>query len=1564
MTSNLKHRWSWRRAILVVLALSGYVCSRAAHADSVVVFNELMYHPAENEAALEWIELRNQMSVDIDLSGWTISNGVNYVFPNGTIAPGRGYVVIASDPATLAAQTGLSGILGPFDGRLANSGETLVLRDNSGRIMSELTYGDAGDWPVAADGSGASLAMCDEDGVRSDPEAWGASITVGGTPGASNRAARTPWLVSFNEIAPAGTTNFWIELANCSAAPVQLAGTRIWASGTTIVCVLPAQMLAPGALHVLDAAALGFVPRPGDKLFLAHSNAVMILDGQLASTRLVGRHPDGTGAWRFPAAATPGATNVFAFASSVVINELMYHHRPVYARPAEYRVYAHVLMTSTWKYSQSGNLGTAWRAPSYDDSAWPSGQGLFYFGTSLLPGPKNTLLTMGRTTYYFRTTFTFTNAVADTWMNIQHIVDDGVVVYLNGSEIHRFNMPSGTIGYGTYASSSIVSGQYSGQFSFPLTNLVNGVNVLAAEVHQNLAGFTDFAFGLELFSQVCLSTGAPATDVDQEWVELHNPTTATVDLSNWAFDEGITYTFPPGTLLTGGEYLVVARNAAALQALHPAARIIGNFSGRLANSGERLVLRDAFGNPADSVRYYDARPWPDYADGAGSSLELMDPRADNNNAAAWAASDESSRNGWFTYTYRNVADNALRPEEFQEFVLGLLEAGECLLDDVRVIENPATAPRDVLRNGNFESGSNHWRFLGTHARSAVIADPDTPGNHVLHVIATGPTDYMHNHIEATLSNGVVVSAGVEYEISFRAKWLAGAPLVHTRLYFNRVPRTTVLQQHALSGTPGAPNSRRIANLGPTFTGFSHTPVIPNPGQPVSVRVQATDPDGVQACRLWWSVQEGAWQSALMTASNAMYVGTIPGQSAGQIVQFYVQAVDGANATSFYPTAGAASRALYVVQDNQASLKPVHHVRLIMLTSEVARLHANPNVMNNALEGGTVVYNEKRAFYDVGIRLKGVSTRQGIYTGYTVKFPADDLFRGFHDSIGLDRGGRLQGTTYGMTHSVEEALVKQMMNRAGNIPCQYDDIVRCIAPRADYTSSALLMMGRYQGEYFDSLWPNGSDGPLHKFELIYYSSTTVDGNPESIKIAPDKNLQRRLLIDVHDLGNDPEYYRWHFLMSNRQQYDDYRGVIGLCKLFSMTGSVLDVMAPRVIDEDQWMRLFASHALNCIFDTYNFGGHHNMLFYQRPTDGRMLALPIDMDWAYEPNIWIRGTNAPLVGSNYGDTYNLGKIIMLPRNLRRLYSHVLDLIDTSFNTNYLTRWANHFYSLVDDQPASFAGDLAFIHDRRACALRQIPAQAPFRITTNNGQPFATSNLTAQLAGTAGFTVHHLRQAGSAAPLNATWSSLSNWQAEVSLVPGTNNVILFGMNPRGMPVASNSIVIICTAAAPGLPPILINEFMASNTGSVRDEYGNTPDWVELYNPSLMPWPLSNLYLTDRATTLTEYALPSTAMIAPTGFVVVWADGATNLGVWHALFKLSKSGEQLFLSYIDGASTTVLHYLPFGPQQDDISYGWYPDGATNSGTFMPPTPGAVNIIPEPAVCCVVLLGMWAWRQL
>src|SRR6266404_3134051 len=141
-------------------------------ADSVVTFNEIMYHPAGDNPALEWIELCNQMSVDIDLSDWRIEGGIDFQFPANTIILANGYVVVASDPAGVQAQAGGTPVLGRFTKRLSNSGETLRLRNNNGRLMDEMTYSDLAPWPVAANGSGGSLAKRERFSASSRPENW------------------------------------------------------------------------------------------------------------------------------------------------------------------------------------------------------------------------------------------------------------------------------------------------------------------------------------------------------------------------------------------------------------------------------------------------------------------------------------------------------------------------------------------------------------------------------------------------------------------------------------------------------------------------------------------------------------------------------------------------------------------------------------------------------------------------------------------------------------------------------------------------------------------------------------------------------------------------------------------------------------------------------------------------------------------------------------------------------------------------------------------------------------------------------------------------------------------------------------------------------------------------------------------------------------------------------------------------------------------------------------------------------------------------------------------------
>ena len=139
---------------------------------------------------------------------------------------------------------------------------------------------------------------------------------------------------------------------------------------------------------------------------------------------------------------------------------------------------------SVWKYWDKGtDLGTAWREPKFDDSAWASGKAQLGYGD----GDEATLVSFGPNesskyiTTYFRHAFNVADSSAFTGLDLRLLRDDGAVVYLNGTEVFRSNMPDGPILYSTLASSG-VAGDLENTFYHTMIDpdlLVDGVNVLA-----------------------------------------------------------------------------------------------------------------------------------------------------------------------------------------------------------------------------------------------------------------------------------------------------------------------------------------------------------------------------------------------------------------------------------------------------------------------------------------------------------------------------------------------------------------------------------------------------------------------------------------------------------------------------------------------------------------------------------------------------------------------------------------------------------------------------------------------------------------------------------------------------------------------------------------------------------------------------------------------------------------------------------------------------------------------------------------------------------------------------
>jgi hypothetical protein len=875
--------------------------------------------------------------------------------------------------------------------------------------------------------------------------------------------------------------------------------------------------------------------------------------------------------------------------------------------------------------------------------------------------------------------------------------------------------------------------------------------------------------------------GEPVIARSEEWIELYNRGAEQVDLGGWQLVDAVVYELPEGTVLAPDSYLVVAGDAEALRDAHPDVPAVGDLLGRLDNASDRILLLDAYGNPADEVRYFDGGRWPEAADGGGSSLELRDPWADNAAAEAWAASDEAHRSQWVSYSYRGPAgSSAVGPDgAWEEFVLGLLDAGEVLLDDLSVIEDPDGEAVELIQDGTFDEAGEAWRLLGNHRHSEVVPDPDDPANPVLRLVATGPTGHMHNHAETTLLEPVGTG---EYEISFRARWISGSNQVHTRLYFNRLPRTTLVEQPDLSGTPGARNSTAEPNLGPTAGRLRHEPAVPAPSQSVRVTIDLDDPDGVQGVTLWSSVEGAPFGDQAMTEEDpGRWQAELEGRSAGTIVQIYVEAEDGLGARSTSPAAGPDSRALIRFDDGLASTSGLHDFRIIMTPADADWLHEPVNLMSNDPVGATVVYREAEVFYDVGVRAKGSERGRPMVPrlGYAVRFGRDQPFRGSHKSVLLDRS---EGVGFGQ----REVLLNLVMTHAGSVSGEYNDLVHALTPRPEHTGPAELQLDRFTDLVLASQFEGGADGTRFEYELIYYPLTTDDGTPEGLKLPlPDSVIGTPLT----DLGDDREAWRWNFLIKNNEREDDYDRLIDLGQVFGTSGPGLPDQAAEVIDVEQWLRAFAFATLSGAVDQYGgAGSQHNAQFYVRPEDQRVLFFPHDLDFF--------GSSQMAVVGN-GD---LARMLEEPGRRRSYYGHLRDIIERAYNGEYLAPWCDQLGDLLPGQ--DFDGNCQFIADRAEWVLNGSPGAVTalyppleFSITTGGGVDFSVSSPEVVLEGAAGIEVRRIALADAVESLEVTWVDDLTWQVIVPLQAGPNDLTLVATDLQDAVVGTDSIVVTSTA-------------------------------------------------------------------------------------------------------------------------------------------------------------------------
>ena len=1372
--------------------------------DSVVVFNEIHFLTTDDES--EWIELHNQMAVDVDLSGWRLRGGVDYDFLEGTIIGGGEYLVIAADPDKVRNLGPFATALGPFEGRLNNAGETLRLEDRSTlgtlpgnvprhRVMDVVSYEKKA---IAIDEKGRTWAKIDPDAGTARRDNWAASGRNGGTPGSPN----------FRDGPPEQVTT-----------------------------------------------------------------------------------PD-----------TPGP---------VVINEIMYRARPQYASAAVPGEYAsdHLVETeSSWRMDASGAFPPEeWVLGANE---WTPMTGPFGVGLENNPIVFQTALPLKKenggsvNVYYFTHTFEFDgNSSAWEDLTLDLLVDDGAVVYLNGDEIYRTNLPENELTERTSAVEPIAEPTWQEIIGIDPNRLQPGENVLAVAVHQHFTLFEksdDAAFTAALRGRTVVKPSTPAQphrESGEEWIELYNRSGATVDLTGWKLRGGIAYEFSEGTSMAPGDYLV-----------------IDEFRGTLSNGGERLVLADGEGRTVDDIHYRDNGRWPREADGDGASLELRCPDTNNAIGESWAASDERNRSPWQTYTYEGMAVNdGIGTTLYHEIVIGMLEAGEILLDDISVIEDPNGAATEFMRNGGFDHGAigempEHWLAVGTHGshgRTQIVEDPDSPGNRVLHLVATGATEDKHNQLTSVYTNGERVSVGKTYRVSFRAKWLRGANLLNTRLYFNDLQRTTRLVVPSSGGTPGGLNSTYEANLGPTLSELSQMPVLPTDQEPVTIRIRASDPDGVDSIKLTYAINGGTIFSGGthvvdMQAEGDVYTATIPEQSQGDLVRIHVTATDNLGNISLFPREGPNARAMYEVVDDASLDDGPHRFRVLMEKKDREFLFQDANRMSNDRIGGTVIY-KNIAYYNVGIRLKGSAWARNNtpFQGLNVRFDTEHPFRGVHETVSLERDP-----------GKGEILAHHLFCVAGGkLPSYYNDIVQLDFDQPSFTGRVLLLMGRTSGPFLRGTFGNASGGTVYNLELLYTPQATLDRQPESPK-QPFPYTHNNGRYDFRMMGSDKEAYRWGFQIRSGRDRDQYGAIVRAAEAMELQGLAFDKATEEVFDVDQWARAFAMMALNGNDDFYTRLWEHNLRLYHRADDDRLLAIPWDFDRA-----WRLSASSPLIGkkNNEGTELTIPRMLERPANLRLFHGHLLDLLDSVYNEEYISRWAQHYGSMFRSNLNSVT---SYVGSRSNFARSQLPDPVEFAIVTNGGDDFTTNQPLVTLQGRGWIDVNEIRLKGQAFALPMTWQNASSWSVNVPVSTGTNAIRLEAFNLRNESVGEANINIVGTAS----------EVLASVENLIISEIHYHPkddaptEFIELWNPSASVVLLDGIRFDDGVVfTFGE------SMLNPGERAVLVQDSsafaeahsqARVLGQFEG--RLSNGGESLRLLAANGAVIAQVTYSDDDPWPTD----------------------------------------------
>jgi hypothetical protein len=848
---------------------------------------------------------------------------------------------------------------------------------------------------------------------------------------------------------------------------------------------------------------------------------------------------------------------------------------------------------------------------------------------------------------------------------------------------------------------------------------------------------------------------ASAETVD-EYVELYNKGTTPVSLSGWRLAKGIDYTFANTTIGAGG-YLVVSADLARFAQKYPGvSNVVGNWTGTLSNSANSIQLLGATGQEIDRVDYADDGDWAVRRRG-GEAVENVSGVT----SVGTTATVTTATNHGYVVGNKIALFGANQAQYDGLFsVASVPSANTFTVTLAASVPGPASGSVYVRRADNNHFGWDWFNPSDGGGKSLELINPNLSNNQGQNWGPSAVTD----------------------------------------------------------GTPGAPNSIASANIAPLITGLKQTPIIPRSDQPVTITAKITDEqtsgltvqayyraDGAPAFTLTTMFDDGLHGDG--GAGDGVYGVSLPAQTNGTVVEFYVKATDASVNARTWPaptdvTGDQGANALYQVDDTASAMaaggQPVF--RLIMPATERAELatigKVSPDKNSNAAMNGTFVSVDGTGTdvsYLAGYRNRGGGSRLAPVSNYRVNFTNAAPWNG-HAAINLNA-----------IYSASDVAGAALAARAG-LPGQWATPVQVRVDAQNLASSGGTdgMYGAYSyveaedNEFVKSHFPTDDQGDYYR--------------------AVDPNKLANLAYTT-----DPTTLHSIYPKQTNVEADDYSDLIALMRDFSTTLTPDAQFAAAItanVDVEEWMRYFAFNILVGNFETSLGTGYgDDYALYRGVSDPRFKLVLHDLDSILNLGDPTDSPPPPPVNQSifHATAAASVKRLLQSADFAPLYFKQLkDLAENVFTTAEVGKVLHH--ALDAYLPKSIIDAAVSQATARAqAALAQLPQTLAVTTApaTANGYPVVNdpTQLSAMtLGGTAdAIATRAIRVNGRAAtytPYQGAWTII-NAGNSLGLNTGLNRIVVQAMDGAGKEVG-RTFVDVWYAAAAGMT---VSGAIAANT-------------------------------------------------------------------------------------------------------------------------------------------------------